>query len=215
MTYFLLTFPAGSKGHDNVATVNWHGALAGRRGVAQRGLDPVEYFLPQVLVAQFSTVEPHDDPDGMPSGQEPLGGRQFNVQVVVADARPKIEFFLRVVRTLLLLFGQMILVLAVIHDLADNRITVRGYLYEVQLEFLRPHPGLLDEHDPKLFAIGANDPNGLLAINVFVATKTAVLRNLRFFLLNDQISLYVPEKASPPIGELTPLIQPPMGPITR
>ncbi|GAA5059603.1 hypothetical protein GCM10023318_40300 [Nocardia callitridis] len=42
--------------------------------------------------------------------------------------------------------------LAVVHDLADRRTGIRGYLDEVEVGFERDAKGIFNTHDPNLFA---------------------------------------------------------------
>ncbi len=148
--------------HDHVAAVLLRRGLdeAQLRDVLGQLLQQPEAQLGAVLLA---TAEHDRDLDLVPGAQEPHDVTLLGLVVVRVDLRTKLHLLddhVRLVPTgLASLLGVLVLELAVVHELADRRLALRGDLDEVEVRLLGKLQGLVGRHDADRLPVGSDEPD--------------------------------------------------------
>ena len=145
--------------HDHVAPVLLGHALdeAELGHVVRQPLEQAHAHLRARLLA---TAEHDHDLDLVAGGEEPLDVALLGAVVVRVDLQPETDLLEDRVRLvppgLTGLHVCFVLELAVVHDLADGRTSVRGHLDEVEVGVLGQAQGVLHADDADLLAVGAD-----------------------------------------------------------
>jgi len=131
----------------------------------------LENFLPELAVSVFSSSKRDACLDLGSLFEEPSSAFLLDLEVVVLNVGPQPDFLdpgqMLVFLSLLFLLCLFVTVLAVIHDAADWRISVRGDLDEVKLTRLRESERLLRRKNAHLLA-GAVNGSDLRRTNLVV-----------------------------------------------
>ncbi|SPJ34830.1 hypothetical protein KSP9073_02877 [Kushneria phyllosphaerae] len=123
-----------------------------------------------VLVRHFATTESQRDLALIAFLKETRQILELDLIITFVSGRPEFDFLdLNLLLLLLLsrfLFFQFELMLAVIHDLANDRIGI-GYLHEIKPSFFSLGKRLIHGHNTQLLALAIDKPN-------FIRTNTVI-----------------------------------------
>ena len=145
------------KHHENVAIVQFRLEI----DMSDPGevlLDLLHQFEAEFLVRHLTTTELQLDADFEAVHEEVLRVHEFDLVVVLADARTEFHLFLALLRFFrLLLLRLFVLVLPVVDDTTNRRSCVRCDLDKVETEFLRLLQSLVRGNHDVVFAVDHAD----------------------------------------------------------